>query len=392
MSGPDDSRPEGRALPTESGLAKSPAAARTLPSGPATDEGPPASPWWAPVIPPADPVDPVDPVDQVLAAPVREPESSGEFLTGTIVPKGPEIPPAEATITGEPRWAAEPPPPARTPPGPVGPSASSDSVVHLAARRDPPPPPPPPAEPPAPEPPSSHRAPRRRGRLPLYLALALVPAIAVATLAAVVLMKPGTPVPAVVPSPPAAVTTPVPSSTPTGPGATGVPAVDAAATDPRPLSVSEIFPERRITLDGRIFTADRRSLNLRCDYAATGAMSRALIRNDCQAVVRTTFVSDDGRTGVTVGVVAMPTKRIAITVQKSGSPPRRGQWFVGLPGKRTKAISEPGGYAAATTYGRYILYVYVRQLEGRKPAKGDRTQARLGTAFIGYVSAPLRQR
>ncbi|MDX6738244.1 hypothetical protein [Actinocorallia sp. A-T 12471] len=417
MSGPDDTRSGG--APDEVGVAHgapghqrtrpgteaaaappSPAASPALPAdgtGAPADpaEGPPAAPWWAPVIPPADPAPAVGvlaaPVPDALDAAPSDPEASGDFLTGTIVPKGPEIPPAEATITGEiPRWAAPAPDSAARP---AESSGAGLSVVGMASR-----PAPPPAEPVAeagpedvPTPPRSARhGRRRRGRVPLYVALALVPTLAVAALAYAVVTDEPAP-PAAIPTVTATVTAPAPEPA-DSPPASGVPAVDSVDTDPEALTLEEVFPDRRITLEGRTYAVDRKSLNLRCDYAAAGGMSRALIKNDCQMVVRSTFVSGNGRTGVTVGVVAMPSKRVAINVQKAGSPARKGNWFIGLPGKRTKQIGDSGGFAASTTYGRYILYVYVRHLEGRKPAKADQTYPKLASAFITYVNAPLRQR
>ncbi|GAB2815831.1 hypothetical protein GCM10022221_12150 [Actinocorallia aurea] len=366
------------------------------------------------MIPPAEP--PAGAPIGVLAAPVQgatqSPESSGDFLTGTIVPKSPEIPPAEATITGEiPRRVPPPVPPAE--PAPAV-SSGGTTVVGLASRpsaapsehpADPAPsfsvPEPAPAEPSATEPPAEAEAPtpsrsarhgaRRRRRAPLYVALALVPALAIAALAYAVLTDDGPPPAAAAPTVTATVTASAPQPTET-PASSGIPSVDTADTDPEPLTMGEVFPTRKVTLDGRDYALDRKSLNLRCDYAAAGAMAKSLIRNDCQMVVRSTFVSGNGKTGITVGVVAMPTKRVAITVQKGGSPARKGEWFTGLPGKRTKQLGASGGYAASTTYGRYILYVYVRHLEGRKPAKADLAFAKVATAFIGYVGAPLHER
>jgi len=273
---------------------------------------------------------------------------------------------------------------------PSGDHDLGQTVVDLASR---------PAESPsralAPLPPPQEP---KKKRTALYVALALVPALAVAGAAYVVLggsdsekRPPQSPMAAIPSAPPSAEETPA-SAPATPPAKPSPPNVDNAKTDPKPLSVREIFPSKRIRLDGREFVLDRKSLNLRCDYAANGAMARMLVKQKCQGLVRSTYVTGDGRIGVTVGVVAMPTKKIALAVQRSGTPARKGNWFTALPGKRSKAVTRTGGHTALNTYGRYILYAYAQYLDDTKPAKQPKPLSDTTAAFLAYVNEPLKKR
>ena len=168
--------------------------------------------------------------------------------------------------------------------------------------------------------------------------------------------------------------------------------MDSAKTDPKPLTMGEIFPSKRLRLDGRDFVQDRKSLNLRCDYAAGGAMARLLVKQKCQGLVRSTYITGNKKIGVTVGVVAMPTKMVALAGRKAGTPARRGEWFTPLPGKNSKAVTRPGGHAALDTYGRYVLYAYAQYLDGTKPAKRPEELAAAARSFLAYVGEPLTKR
>ncbi|GAA2725367.1 hypothetical protein GCM10010439_25230 [Actinocorallia aurantiaca] len=241
----------------------------------------------------------------------------------------------------------------------------------------------------------------KKKRTLLYVALALVPTLAVAGAAYVLLTGSGgdeeivrpaeTPMVAQTPDAPAQSPTPepTPGTSSTKPAA---PSVDSAKTDPEPLTLSEIFPAKKLRLGGRDFVMDRKSLNLRCDYAANGSMARTLVKQKCQGLVRATYLTADKKIGVTVGVVAMPAKKVALAVQKSGTPLRKGNWFVALPGKNSKALAKTGGHPALDTYGRYVLYAYAQYLDGTKPAKQPKELGQAARSLIAYVNEPLKKR
>jgi hypothetical protein len=252
------------------------------------------------------------------------------------------------------------------------------------------------------------RAPRKpRSRQPAWLAVfVLVPAMVAGFVGYLIVSGPDsakkTPVAGAPPTTPAAATTPptqqtdAPSApTTASPPATGAqpggPSVDSDKTDPKPLTISEIFPLTRIPLSNALFVQDYKSLNRRCEYAASGAMATALLKAKCQGVVRSTFITRNKKIGVTTGVVAMPTKSAAIRTSKAGDPARL-EWFRAMPGRRTQALLDGGGHAASTTYGRYIIYAYVQYLDGTEAKPDDPALIQVAKAFIGYVNEPLKAR
>lgn len=417
MSGPDDGRP-GAGTPDTASVPPAPPTfdqPAAPPSGGSPVQGPPSSPWWSTVSAPADgdaeppgvlvagpgvpSVDTRRAVPPSLRAPesadptvtVRDDASSGRRAASPAAQTVTDLHAAGSREQTEQRLAASP----GLWTSPSGERDLGQTVVDLASRPSEQPPAeshsralaplPPPQEP-------------RKKRTALYVALALVPALAVAGAAYVVLggsdaekRPPQSPMAAIPSAPPSAEETPA-SAPETPPAKPSPPNVDNAKTDPKPLSVREIFPSKRIRLDGREFVLDRKSLNLRCDYAANGAMARMLVKQKCQGLVRSTYVTGDGRIGVTVGVVAMPTKKIALAIQRNGTPARKGNWFTALPGKRSKAVTRTGGHTALNTYGRYILYAYAQYLDDTKPAKQPKPLSDTTAAFLAYVNEPLKKR
>jgi len=442
MSGPDGVPPGAEATDDTSVPSATPGfgqrtdqpATATAPGGPPV-QGPPSAPWWSPDAPPGSGAEPpgvlvagpgVPSVDTRRAVPpARRPNVGGGSTdaTATTTDLSRDVafaPPAQAatrTVTDLPSpvagdkalteqrlldspaaWA---PPIGDTAAAHPGGWDSGQTVVDLAAR---------PSTAPVPsaaqipstalEPLPATLQPKKKRTL-LYVALALVPTLAVAGAAYVLLTGPDGEKETVRPDEPpmAAQTSAAPAQTSTPeptPGTSStkpaVPSVDSAKTDPEPLTLSEVFPVKKLRLDGREFVMDRKSLNLRCDYAANGAMAKSLVKQKCQGLVRATYITADKKIGVTVGVVAMPAKKVALAIQKTGTPVRKGNWFVALPGKNSKALSKTGGHPVLETYGRYVLYAYSQYLDGTKPAKQPKELGQAARSLIAYVNEPLKKR
>ncbi|GAA3202206.1 hypothetical protein [Actinocorallia longicatena] len=287
-------------------------------------------------------------------------------------------------------------------------AAGGPTVMDLAAARPPVMMPPSPAfglpqapPPPPPAPPVQQHAPKRKkkaAKRAKYAAVALVPALVIAGAAAVVLTRsnsgeaktvaqPSASVPAVpVPVP----TTPAPEPEESAPPVkqkTGS-AADSYKTDEK-LTLARFFGGKEIKVSAHAFLLDARSLNDRCDYTARGAMVKALKTGNCLGVARATYLTRNKRIGVTVGVVAMPTKAVA-TKTRAVANPGKLDWFVGLPGKHTKNVMDPDGYATTSSAGRYVLYAYVRYISGPPPAPNDRQLAKVAQGFLIYLNQPLR--
>lgn len=431
MSGPDGVPPGAEATDDTSAPSATPGfgqrtdqpATATAPGGPPV-QGPPSAPWWSPDAPPGSGAEPpgvlvagpgVPSVDTRRAVPpalrpnapdpsrdvaFASPAQATRTVTDLPAPVAGDKALTEQRLLDSPAsWA---PPTGDTSAAQPGGWNPGQTVVDLAAR------PPVASVPAAAQIPSTALEPLpatpepKKKRTLLYVALALVPTLAVAGAAYVLLTGPGgdqddkdtvrpSEAPMAVQTSPPQTSTPEPT-----PGASSAkpaaPSVDSAKTDPEPLTLSEVFPVKKLRLDGRDFVMDRKSLNLRCDYAANGVMARTLVKQKCQGLVRATYITADKKIGVTVGVVAMPSKKVATAVQKTGTPVRKGNWFVALAGKNSKALSKTGGHPVLETYGRYVLYAYAQYLDGTKPAKQPKELGQSARSLIAYVNEPLKKR
>ena len=157
-------------------------------------------------------------------------------------------------------------------------------------------------------------------------------------------------------------------------------------TDPRPLTVSEVFPRNTLKIAGHTFTISKTVINDQCALAANGSFATELTRQHCRRVVRATFVSSDKKIAVTTGIAVMPTDAGASAALKAQDPAHY-NWFRGMKATGAPKIDQAGGYAASTMRGRYISYAYVTYADGKKPAKNDKT---LKSAGIGFRDSTIR--
>ncbi|MGH3376159.1 MAG: hypothetical protein ACRDP6_15605 [Actinoallomurus sp.] len=162
-------------------------------------------------------------------------------------------------------------------------------------------------------------------------------------------------------------------------------------TDPKPLSISEIFPSRKLKLAGHTFIVAKTVINDHCSLAANGPFAQELTREHCRRVVRATFVSDDKKIAVTTGIAVMPTDAAARATLKVQDPSHY-EWFRGMKATGAPKIDQPGGYAASTMRGRYISYAYVAYVDGHKPSAKDNTLKTVGGAFRDSTMRPIARR
>lgn len=192
----------------------------------------------------------------------------------------------------------------------------------------------------------------------------------------------------VAPSPAASASappTPMPSST--GPAQ---PNIDDVRTDPRPLTLTEVFPNAQIALGGKPYRQDKTAVNHDCTLAARGGMAEALGKEHCEGVVRATYVQGK-KYAVTLGIAALPTKQAAMTVSHAGDPSKY-EWFRGLSGPVATKIDSAGGYSASTVLGRYLIYSYAQYADGTKPQPNDQALRALAADAIDYAKQPIVKR
>lgn len=355
--------------------------------------GVPSSPWWAPenLGEPDTQKAPEAPEAAAAEAAVPERASGAAPADHGVVTPSPEIA-RPGAILPPPRGSARPGPagggPATMPmaapvivaaaqPANGGPPADGDPLIALG--------PPSPAD-------DAKRGFGGRRRL-MLMGAGAVAAVAAGVAGITALSGSSRPEPAAQSGRPggAAAQPPSPSPSNTRPRATGVPSIDSEKTDRRPLRLSDVFPARPLALGGRTYKQDTTSVNHDCALVARGALAAALVRGHCRSVVRATYVDTKKRLAVTAGVVAMPTRALAVAARRAGAP-SQDEWFRGMPGAVAKDIDQAGGYAASTIRGRYIIYSYTAYLDGHAAAPDDRLVATVGRQFVAYAVRPIERR
>ncbi|MGI5165292.1 hypothetical protein ACQEU3_13115 [Spirillospora sp. CA-253888] len=162
-------------------------------------------------------------------------------------------------------------------------------------------------------------------------------------------------------------------------------------SDPRPLALTEAFPQEKVTVGGRPYVRDRASVNHRCSLAARGEMAQALTRENCRSVVRVTYLDGEKSLAVTTGIAVMPNRPVAVRVSKVGDPAAY-EWFRGMAGKNSQQIDQAGGYALSTVRGRYIIYAYAQYANGKKARTGDTTLRDAARQLLDQSVRPIEAR
>jgi hypothetical protein len=227
---------------------------------------------------------------------------------------------------------------------------------------------------------------------PLLIGVGGLAAVAIAGVAVIGLTnssEPSASSSAAKPSEPAA-PPPSPAPTTSAPRTSPVSSIDNERTDRVPLRLTDVFPGQPLQLDGRTYKQDKTSVNHQCSLVARGAMAQALVRGRCRSVVRATYVDTKKRLAVTAGVVAMPSRAVAVKARRAGDPSEY-EWFRGMAGRVAKDIDQAGGYAASTIRGRFIIYSYSTYLNGRSATR-DPLLAAVGKQFVAYAVRPIERR
>jgi hypothetical protein len=219
---------------------------------------------------------------------------------------------------------------------------------------------------------------RRTSRKALIIGLSAAAAVIVAAGAAYALTQHA-------PAPPSAKPSQAPAPTPTD-------NISSVQTDPKPITGKEIFPHGKVTEDGLRFVRVAQVANKKCGLAARGSFARALKAGGCERVVRATYVDSHKRYAVTTGVAALPTSAAAQSVDHKENF-KTGAWFTGLNGKHgtgAQNLSHAAGYAYDLVEGRYIVYAFSTDANG-KPLSGSAAQNKLLNSLSRSFALMARQ-
>ncbi|WP_204014589.1 hypothetical protein [Sphaerimonospora thailandensis] len=170
--------------------------------------------------------------------------------------------------------------------------------------------------------------------------------------------------------------------------------LDSETTDPRTLTVSETFPEQKITLAGRTYRRVKVGITEKCERAAAGAFARALEQHQCRRVVRATYVDGKREYAVTTGIAVLPSKEAALAVDQAKDLGGN-VWFRGLDGSRASRadrVSISGGYAAGMVWGRYVVFSYATYADGHTPDDKDKTLGPISGAFRDHTAKVIEKR
>ncbi|WP_143591045.1 hypothetical protein [Thermoactinospora rubra] len=194
---------------------------------------------------------------------------------------------------------------------------------------------------------------------------------------------------------PTAAASPPPETVASTPAASPQAAVlDSEETDPRAMSLSEAFPEKKIKIGKTVYTRVATSLSKDCEKAASGPFADALREEGCSRVLRATYVDGKRRYAVTTGIAVMPTKDAAAKADKAKNLGRN-LWFRALPGPQgsgAERVAIAGGYAAGMLWGRYIVFSYATHADGHTPTAKETALSKVSGAFRDETSRVLERR
>ncbi|MDF5751499.1 hypothetical protein [Spongiactinospora sp. TRM90649] len=233
------------------------------------------------------------------------------------------------------------------------------------------------------------------GRRPLLLAIGAVGLLVVVGVVGFVVWRAMTGGPSTA-TPTAATSAPVaePSASAEPPEAAGNSVLNAEATDPQKLGLAEAFPDKKVEFKGVTYTRVKTEMTGSCDKAGIGKFADALTQNKCARVLRATYVDGKKRHAITTGIAVFPTREDSVAADKAKNLGTN-VWFRGLPGAKgsgAERVHIAGGYASGVVWGRYIVFSYATNADGRTPTDKDKALGEVSGAFRDNTSMVLERR
>jgi hypothetical protein len=178
------------------------------------------------------------------------------------------------------------------------------------------------------------------------------------------------------------------------PDPAGTSVLNTETTDPQQLALAEAFPDKKVEIAGATFSRVKTELTDDCTAAAAGAFADALKQNKCSRILRATYVDGKKRYAVTTGIAVLPTRENAMQADKAK---KLGDnvWFKPLPGKSgtgTERVHIAGGYASGLVWGRYVVFSYATNADGRTPTEKDKNLGKISGGFRDTTALVLERR
>ncbi|MDJ1137662.1 hypothetical protein [Streptomyces iconiensis] len=159
-----------------------------------------------------------------------------------------------------------------------------------------------------------------------------------------------------------------------------------AQHDKAPLSITTLFPGKRVTVNGRPYKLADTSTSKKCADAAHAGLAPVLDRNKCETLYRATFTRDG--LAVTVGIAVFQKTEPATRVKREYKPN-----LVALPGKgvphfcRTVVCR-----TTANSLGRYAYFTIAGRTNGKESGPADKQAERAALDGSNYAYARILQR
>ncbi|MCO6004587.1 hypothetical protein NE236_06305 [Actinoallomurus purpureus] len=166
---------------------------------------------------------------------------------------------------------------------------------------------------------------------------------------------------------------PTPTPTETGKGER----LAGRATDPKPLTLNEVFKNKKFKAGGRTYLITTWRSDSKCANGVHGTTFRkALGRAGCTQVLRATF--SNGKFVGTIGVLNLKTDSVARAAQQASRP--KDAYVLPLPGAGTTSkIGKGLSLTTADPEGHYLIMSWVQYPNGKKIAQSDYSGV---TAFV----------
>jgi hypothetical protein len=167
---------------------------------------------------------------------------------------------------------------------------------------------------------------------------------------------------------------PEPTEEPTEePTSEPLPDIFSRSGDPKPLTVSEVFPSTVISGTNRSYRVVRTDVVLRCSAGATGLTATALTTGGCSQIVRATVVDSTTKYRATFGIANLRDTVGALGVVRSLQDANKGSFEV-LRAPGTKASNfrlSAGAFVGSRSRGHYVVFCVVGLTSGDSPSRSD---------------------
>jgi len=171
-------------------------------------------------------------------------------------------------------------------------------------------------------------------------------------------------------------------------------AISSRLADPRPLSLTEIYPDSEIKLSAGAepYRLSMTHIDTDCDIATTGTLGQILAEHGCTQVVRAEMIAPYGGYGVTAGIFNLADECGAAQVggQLSGLVRSGGGTFGtmaagSMPGSDPQA--EPQSQVGWRERGHYLVFCVITRPDGNPVGADDQYARQITTDLLGtYLS------